>query len=143
MEQKPKAPNSKSDETNKLNRQFGERLRQLRTAKGYSQTKFAMMVGRKQGVVSSWELGNSAPDLGTLFTISKALGEPVTHLLPLEETGCRDDTDQRILDLVHQDPRWSDLFNKLSYISDAGWQAVFSVLNAVSVDHSTDAGEKS
>lgn len=132
MEQKPKAPNSKSDETNKLNRQFGERLRQLRVSKGYTQTQLATLVGRRQAVVSSWEVGNSAPDLGTLFTISKALGEPVTRLLPLEETGCRDDTDQRILDLVHQDPRWYEFFHKFSHISEAGQTAVFSVLNAVS-----------
>lgn len=140
MEQELKAPNRKSDETNKLNRQFGERLRQLRMAKGYSQTQLAHLVGRKQGAVSSWELGNSAPELGDLFKLSKAIGEPITRLLPLEETGNQNDTDQRILDLVHKDPRWSQFFNKMSNISDAGWNAVFSVLNAVSVTNAQDDG---
>lgn len=127
-------PNRKSDETNMLNRKFGERLKIFRMARGYSQTQFANLLGKSQSVVSSWEIGNSAPDLGTLFLIARALGEPVTNLLPLEDSGNPTDMDQRILYIVHHDPRWETFFSRCGRISDAGWTAVFSLLDAVSVE---------
>ena len=126
-----RSPNQKSDETNKLNRLFGERLKNLRVAHGYSQQKFAEIINRSQSVVSSWELGRSAPDLGNLFMLSEALGAPVTSLLPLEESGDSGDIDRQILDLVHQDPRWGVLFDKRGKMSEQEWSAVFGVMSAI------------
>ena len=105
-------------------------MKAIRISRGYSQFQFAQLLGMSQSVVSSWELGRSAPDLGTLFQISRALHEPVTRLLPLEDSPMDDDRDQRILDIIHQDQRWMTLFSRHGKMSEAAWTAVFSVLDA-------------
>lgn len=131
MSPEMKSPNQKSEETNMLNRKFGENLKALRVSRGYSQQQFARIIDRSQAVVSSWELGNSAPDLGNLFMLSKTFHAPVTSLLPLEESHNQDDSDRQILDIIHQDPRWLSVFDKRKQLSDADWNAIFSVINAL------------
>lgn len=133
-----KSPNQKSEKTNMLNRKFGENLKAIRISKGYSQQQFAKIIGMSQAVVSSWEIGNSAPDFGNLFMLSNALRVPVTCLLPLEVTKNQDDIDRRILDIIHQDPRWELLFEKRKYLSDSDWDVVFSVLNAIVKERETN-----
>ena len=54
------------------NKQFGETLRKLRNAKGYTQQQVADMLGLKnKSTLGSWEVGKSEPDGYTLLKLCK------------------------------------------------------------------------
>ena len=54
------------------NKQFGETLRALRNAKGYTQQKVSDLLGLKnKSTLSSWEVGKSEPDGYTLLKLLK------------------------------------------------------------------------
>lgn len=54
------------------NKQFGDTLRDLRNAKGYTQQKVADLLGLKnKSTLGSWEIGISEPDAYTLLKLLK------------------------------------------------------------------------
>ena len=54
------------------NKKFGETLRELRKAKGYTQQKAAELLGLKsKSTLGSWEVGKSEPDGYTLLKLLK------------------------------------------------------------------------
>lgn len=132
-------PNEKSDTARKLNVVFGENIKQIRTAKGYSQKQLADMCGVSQSVISSWERGSSEANLGYVDMLARVLNVPMTALIPVDESVSDADRDRYILDIVHQDPRWGLLFDKRKNLSDSDWNAVFSIMNAITKEREGNA----
>lgn len=64
--------------------EFGQKLREVRTAKGYTQQALAEKLYVTRQTVSRWESGNRYPDLETLKKISVELEVSVNELLSTE-----------------------------------------------------------
>lgn len=64
--------------------EFGQKLREVRTAKGYTQQALAEKLYVTRQTVSRWESGNRYPDLETLKKISAELEVSVDELLSTE-----------------------------------------------------------
>lgn len=64
--------------------EFGQKLREVRTAKGYTQQALAEKLYVTRQTVSRWESGNRYPDLETLKKISVELEVSVDELLSTE-----------------------------------------------------------
>lgn len=60
---------------------FSTNLKQLRQAGGMSQAQLAEKMNVTRQTVSSWERGNSYPDIGMLTRLAEALGVGVEELL--------------------------------------------------------------
>lgn len=64
-----------------LLRSFGERLRTLRNAKGYSQENLALLCGLDQTYISGIERGRRNVSLVNIHRIARALGLSARDLL--------------------------------------------------------------
>jgi transcriptional regulator with XRE-family HTH domain len=53
---------------------FGERLKELRVAKGLTQQQLSDASGLSQNGISQWELGKREPDWSAVRALAKALG---------------------------------------------------------------------
>lgn len=62
-------------------REFGNRLRELRTAQGYSQEEFAHHVDLDRTYVSGCERGVRNPTLDVIVKLARGLNLPPTELL--------------------------------------------------------------
>jgi transcriptional regulator with XRE-family HTH domain len=58
----------------------GERLRELRTARGLRRDELAVAVGRSYGVEVRWERGFAIPDANDAIRIAEQLGVGVSEL---------------------------------------------------------------
>ncbi len=65
-------------------RDFGRRLRELRTAQALSQEKLAERAGLHRTYVGSVERGERNVSLDAIHALAEALGVPVTHLFTNE-----------------------------------------------------------
>lgn len=120
-----------SRENERVRKIFGENLRKLRQSRGYSQFKFAEIMGVTQAAISAWELGVREPELGIVFAIAKQFNVPVSSLIPIEKTGMDEDIDQKALDFLHQNPRWCVTFDKTRYFDERQMDVVLSVIDAI------------
>lgn len=64
---------------------LGNKIKQLRTQLGYSQTKFAQLLHVTQGAVSQWESGSTRPDTEQLISISKLFNVSMDSLTESKE----------------------------------------------------------
>lgn len=62
---------------------IGKRIKSARELRGYSQKKFAQMIGAKNTTVSNWENGITRPDADTLAVICKVLDVSADSLLDI------------------------------------------------------------
>ena len=120
----------KPDNTN-IRRKFGENLRNLRKSRGYSQMKFAEMIGTTQAAVSSWEIGIREPEFGMVFNIADIFNVPVSSLIPIEESGMEEDMNQKLIDMLHQNPQLCVTFDKTKYFDEKQMGVVMSVIDAI------------
>lgn len=120
-----------------IRKKFGENLRALRKARGYSQMKFAEIVGTTQAAISAWELGLREPEFTVVFDIAEKFGVPASTLIPLEESGRDEDITQRAIDLLHQNPRLCVTFDKTKYFNEQQMGVVMSVIDAISKESDT------
>ena len=60
---------------------IGEKVYQLRKAKGYSQEELAELLGVTRQAVSKWELGSSTPELESVVELAKLFGVTTDYLL--------------------------------------------------------------
>lgn len=63
---------------------IGEKISELRKAKGYTQKQLALLLHVTDGAVSKWERGINFPDLSIMESLAAALGVTVIELLSLE-----------------------------------------------------------
>ena len=114
-----------------IRRRFGENLRALRKSRGYSQMKFADIIGTTQAAVSSWEIGIREPEFSVVFDIASKFGVPVSSLIPLEESGRDEDLVQKAVDMLHKNPRMCVTFDKTKYFDEKQMGVVMSVIDAI------------
>lgn len=119
-------PNSKD-----VRKKFGENLRALRRSRGYSQMKFAEVIGWTQAAVSAWELGTREPEFSVIFEIAETFNVPVSSLIPLELSGMEDDYMQNAIDMLHRNPRLCVTFDKTKYFNEEQMNVVMSVIDAI------------
>lgn len=94
---------------------FGERLRALRNAAGFTQSALGDMLGKSDSAVRMWELGRNEPDMKTLMALSAVLGCSLEYLM------CSDSRDEILLKSPNDIPiyRLNDNFlsSPIKYIS--------------------------
>ncbi len=73
---------------------FGDNLKGLRKAKGYTQEELAIKLNVVRQTVSKWEKGLSVPDVDTLTKIADVLDTDVSMLLGREIVTDGDDENQ-------------------------------------------------
>ena len=66
-----------------LRKQFGVRIKTLRTQKGFSQEAFADRCGFARTYMSRIETGGANPSLDALYVLATALGMNLSELLAL------------------------------------------------------------
>ena len=64
---------------------MGNRIAELRKAKGMTQEQLAAALGISAPAVSKWETGSSYPDITLLCPLARVLGTDVDTLLAYEE----------------------------------------------------------
>ena len=64
---------------------FGQKLQQLRKARGWTQEKLAQQLGVSRQAVSKWEVDAAQPDVQNVLQISSLFGVTVDYLLREEE----------------------------------------------------------
>lgn len=64
---------------------FGQKLQQLRKARGWSQEKLAQQLGVSRQAVSKWEVDAAQPDVQNVLQISSLFGVTADYLLREEE----------------------------------------------------------
>lgn len=62
----------------------GNRIREVREARGKSQAELAAALGVRQETISAYETGRAAPPLGKLRALAAALEATIDELFPLE-----------------------------------------------------------
>lgn len=64
---------------------FAERIKELRTENGLSQSKFAEKININQSAVAKWELGELEPNLTMLMKIAVKFDVSADYLLGLKD----------------------------------------------------------
>ncbi len=64
---------------------LGDKIRELRINKGYTQTQLAKAVGVSKGVISFWENNINEPKASYLKTLAQCLDVSVDYLLGLKD----------------------------------------------------------
>ncbi len=65
---------------------LGQRICELRTARGWSLVQLAKRVGAAKQTVSNWENDNIQPSIEMLVRLSRIFGVTTDYLLGLEDT---------------------------------------------------------
>lgn len=68
-----------------VNGTFGLRLREARLAAGFTQTDLAGLVEVSQTTISSWELGDTEPNIVKIRRLARVLNVTVGFLLDADE----------------------------------------------------------
>ncbi len=74
-----------------MNKALGNRIKDLRKAKGFTQEEFADLIGISFQAVSKWERGESYPDITYLPAISRILNISIDELLGNTATCCENE----------------------------------------------------
>lgn len=81
---------------------FGDRVRELRVAKGYTQTLLGKIVGVALSAVTDWETGRRLPrDTAVLIRLAGALGCSLDYLL-LDVEGEHELVKRRLTELLDE-----------------------------------------
>ena len=60
---------------------FGERLKELRIAKGLSQMQLSIDLHISQSAIAKWELGRTEPTASAIILIAKYFNETTDYML--------------------------------------------------------------
>ena len=112
-------------------RTFAENIRALRKSRGYTQEKFAEVIGTKQVNVSAWELGTRTPYLATIREIADTFKVPLSSLISIEDTGIDEDYVNSIAESLQREPRLKTIFDKLLYMPSSDIDALIGIVNAM------------
>ena len=78
-----------------IEKQFGERLKELRLSKGLSQEKLAFKSGMHRTYLGGIERGERNPSLKNIVAIAKALGVTLPQLFLFGEQDSKTNSDSR------------------------------------------------
>ena len=60
---------------------FGERLKELRIARGLSQMQLAKVLNISQSAIAKWELNKTEPTASAIILLAQYFGETTDYLL--------------------------------------------------------------
>lgn len=109
---------------------FAERLKQLRTSRGYSQRKLSELLGMAQSVIGNYEAGLREPNFETLEKIADFFNVPLSTLIS-SDYGADRELVKRVADSLHKNPKLGLLFDRACYMDDSDLDAVLTVVNAI------------
>ena len=109
---------------------FAERLKQLRTSRGYSQRKLSEALGMAQSRIGNYEAGLREPDFETLEQIADFFNVPLSSLIA-SEYGADRELVKRVADSLHKNPKLGLLFDRTCYMDETDLDAVLAVVNAI------------
>lgn len=118
---------------------FAENLRQLRKSRGYSQDRFAKMIGSNQVTLSSWEVGYRMPSLATIQEIADTFNVPLSSLISIQDSGMDDDYVKEIAEMLQHDPKIRLLFDRAKYLSRSDLDVVLGVIDAITKERVRNA----
>lgn len=110
---------------------FAENLRTLRKSRGYTQEKFAEVLGTKQVNVSAWELGTRVPYLSTIREIANTFKVPLSSLIAVDDTGMDEDYVSLIAETMKREPKIKQIFDKILYMQPSDLDAILGIINAM------------
>ena len=115
-------------------RTFAENIRALRKSRGYTQEKFAEVIGTKQVNVSAWEVGTRMPYLETIKEIANTFKVPLSSLISIDETGMDEDFINMLSESMQREPKLKEIFGKLVYMSSSDLDALLGIIGAMTKD---------
>lgn len=66
---------------------FGDRLRELRRSKDFTQDDLAALLGVTRGQIGHWETGTRGLSVADATRLARALNVSLTELIPVDERG--------------------------------------------------------
>ncbi len=99
---------------------LGQRIRELRKARGLTLQQVADVFGITRASVSGWESDDTRPDQDKLPSLSKKLGTTVEHLLTGKKPDVAADSDAN----VEQGPDLRGHVPLISWVQAGNWEAV-------------------
>ena len=90
---------------------YGERIKNAREARMWTQYELGLAIGERDGSISRWERGRLTPKVHTLVDVSAALGVSMDYL-----TGV---TDKLVLSREWRDPRRDSATQALARLPEA------------------------
>jgi len=96
---------------------LGERIRELRKAKGYTQEQLAELVGVEPRHISRVEGGYSSPSIDRLAKVSEVLGVPIKDLFDF-------------MHLNESDERLKDIDTAIKGMSEEYQQILYKIVHA-------------
>jgi len=114
-----------------VNKKLGENIARLRKERGYSQKKFADIIGFSQSILSAWELGVREMSLETIWKIANSFKVPVSSLLPLASSGIAEEEAQAIAERISSDPQWREVFQIIDFMPAQKREALFAMIKAM------------
>ena len=117
---------------------FGENIKELRTSRGYTQDKFAKVIGSNQVNVSAWEIGTRTPTLATIRRIANTFKVPLSSLISVSDSQIEEDFEAEVSDVVRRDPKIRELFERVRYMSDEDLTVVLTVARSLSKKNASD-----
>lgn len=109
---------------------FGENLRALRKSRGYTQQKFAEVIGSNQANITSWEIGNRMPNLATIQMIAETFKVPLSSLISIGDTGEDDDFITELADTMKREPKLRVLFDRVKYLNQDDVRVLIRIAQA-------------
>ena len=110
---------------------FGENIKELRTSRGYTQDKFAKVIGSNQVNVSAWEVGTRTPTLATIRRIAATFRVPLSSLISVSDSQIEEDFEAEVSDVIRRDPKVMELFEHVRYMSDEDLSVVLTVARSL------------
>lgn len=110
---------------------FGENIKELRKSRGYTQDKFAKVIGSNQVNVSAWEVGTRIPTLATIRHIADTFKVPLSSLISVSDSAIEEDFIKEVADVLRRDPKVRTIFEKVRYMSDENLDVILSMANAL------------
>ena len=110
---------------------IGDKIKQLRLERGYSQTQLAKGIGCWQTAISSWEQGVNEPNLETIQKIANYFHISPYSLMPFDEKKTDADNRQEIVDTLYSSPKRKLLFDRTRNFSERDLDALLAVCDVI------------
>lgn len=113
---------------------FGERIKEYRKNRGFTQSELAERLGISEQSVSKWETGITMPDVSILVPLSSLLGVSVDSLLGVK-SNCDDEINAAYKELSE---RWSGDGKELGYCGCNVTYDYYKTTSALTKKHPTN-----